>query len=59
MLVISRPEISIRLGFRAISGSGHKDFMLYEISAAVIRYDITIDDFEKGFGSGSSEGRDQ
>lgn len=42
MLVTSRPEIPIRLGFRNISGSVYEDFVLYEISAAVIRHDITI-----------------
>ena len=42
VLVTSRPEIPIRLGFRAISGSVHEDFVLHKISAAVIRHDITI-----------------
>ena len=41
MLVISRPESLISLGFRAISGSVHEDFVLYEISVAVICHDIT------------------
>ena len=42
VLVTSRPEIPIRLGFRAISGSVHEDFVLHEISAVVVRHDITI-----------------
>ena len=42
VLVTSRPEIPICLGFRAISGSVHEDFVLHEISAAVIRHDITV-----------------
>ena len=42
MFVTSRPEIPIRLGFRAISGSIYKDFILHEISTAVIRHNIAI-----------------
>ena len=42
VLVTSRPETPIRLVFRAISGSVHEDFVLYEIPAAVIRHDITV-----------------
>lgn len=42
MLITNRPEISIRLKFRAISRSIYKDFVLHKISAAVIRHDITI-----------------
>ena len=42
VLITSRPEIPIRLGFRAISGSVHKDFVLHEISAAVVHHDITV-----------------
>ena len=42
MLITSRLEIPIYLRFSAISKSVYKDFILYEISAAVIRYDITI-----------------
>ena len=42
VLVTSRPEISIRLGFRNISGSMHEDFVLHDISAAIIRHDIAV-----------------
>ena len=42
MLITSRPEILIRLRFRAISESVYKDFVLHEIPAAIIRYNITI-----------------
>ena len=42
VLLTSRPEISIRLGFRAISGSVHEDFVLHDISAAIIRQDIAV-----------------
>ena len=43
VLVTSRPEVPIRLGFRAISGSrsAHEDLVLHEISTAVVRHDIT------------------
>lgn len=42
VLVTSRPEISIRLGFRDISGSMHEDFLLHDISAAMFRHDIAV-----------------
>ena len=42
VLVISRLEIPICLGFRVISESMHEDFVLHEISATVIRHDITV-----------------
>lgn len=42
VLVTSRPEIPIRLGFRAMLGNVHKDFVLYNIAPAVIRHDIAI-----------------
>lgn len=42
VLVTSRPEVSIHLGFRNVSGSMHKDFVLHDISAAIIRHDIAV-----------------
>lgn len=40
VLVTSRPEIPIRLGFRAIPGDMHEDFVLHNIAPSVIRHDI-------------------
>lgn len=40
VLVTSRPEIPIRLGFRAIPGNTHKDFVLHDIALPVIQHDI-------------------
>ncbi len=42
VLVTSRPETSIHLGFRNISGSMHKNFVLHDIPAAIIRHDIAV-----------------
>lgn len=42
VLVTIRPESSIHLGFRDISGAMHEDFVLHDISAAIIRHDITV-----------------
>lgn len=42
VLVTSRPEIPIRLGFRAISGDTHEDFVLHNIAPPVIQHDISI-----------------
>lgn len=42
VLVTSRPEISIRLGFRGISRSMHNDFVLHDIPAAIIQHDISV-----------------
>ena len=42
VLVTSRPEVPISLGFHAIPGSVHEDFVLHEIPAAVVRHDITV-----------------
>ena len=42
MLITSRPEVLIRLRFRAISESVHEDFVLHKIPVAIIRYDITV-----------------
>ena len=42
VLVTSRPETPIQLGFRAIPGDAHEDFMLHTISPAIIRHDIAI-----------------
>ena len=42
VLVTSRPETSIHLGFRNISGSMHEDFVLHEIPKTVIRHDIAV-----------------
>lgn len=40
VLVTSRPEISSQ--FHNISGSMHEDFVLHDISAAIIRHDIAV-----------------
>ena len=42
VLITSRPEVPISLGFYSISGSVHEDFVLHEIPAAVIRHDINV-----------------
>lgn len=42
MLVTSRPQVPISLWFHALSGSVHEDFVLHEISAAVIRHNTTV-----------------
>ena len=42
MLIINKLKILIRFRFRVISKSIYKDFILYEISAIVIRHDIII-----------------
>ena len=42
VLVTSRPETPIQLGFHAIPGDVHEDFMLHTISPAVVRHDIAI-----------------
>ena len=36
VLITSRPEVPIRLGFHAISGSVHEDFVLHEIPVAIM-----------------------
>ena len=41
-LVTSRPEIPIRLGFRAISENLHEDFVLHNIAPPVVQHDIEI-----------------
>lgn len=42
VLVTSRPETSIDLGFRNMSGSMHEDFVLHNIPRDVIRHDIAV-----------------
>ena len=42
VLVTSRPETPIELGFRTIPGDVHEDFKLHTISPAVVRHDIAI-----------------
>ena len=42
VLVTSRPETPIQLGFQAIPGDVHEDFKLHTISPAVVRHDIAI-----------------
>ena len=42
VLVTSRPDTPIQLGFHAIPGDVHEDFMLHTISPAVVRDDIAI-----------------
>lgn len=42
VLVTSRPEIPIRLGFRAIPGDMHEDFVLHNIAPHVIQHDIAV-----------------
>lgn len=41
-LVTSRPEVPIRLGFRAISRNLHEDFVLHNIAPPVVQHDIEI-----------------
>jgi NACHT domain len=41
VLVTSRPETPIRLGFRDISRAEHQDFVLHNISQSVIGHDLT------------------
>lgn len=40
-LLISRPELPIRLGFKVITDF-HQDFILYEIERAVIQHNIAL-----------------
>ena len=42
VLVTSRPETPIQLGFHAIPEDMHEDFKLHTISPAVVRHDIAI-----------------
>lgn len=42
VLVTSRPEIPIQLGFSAIPGNLHKDFVLHNIAPPVIQRDVAI-----------------
>lgn len=42
VLVTSRPEIPIQLGFSAIPGNIHKDFVLHNIAPPVIQHDLAI-----------------
>lgn len=42
VLVTSRPEPSIHLGFRDISEAMHEDFVLHEIPAAIVWHDIAV-----------------
>jgi NACHT domain len=42
VFLTSRPEIPIRHGFYQISGAKYQDFVLHNISSAIIDHDITI-----------------
>ena len=42
VFVTSRPETPIRLGFNTIPEATHQDFVLHNISGAIIRHDISI-----------------
>lgn len=42
MLIISRPEKPILLGFCAIPGEMYKDFLLHNVASSVIQHDIGI-----------------
>ena len=42
VLVTSRPEIPIQLGFLAISGDTHENFVLHNIASPVIQHDISV-----------------
>lgn len=42
ILITSRPEVPIRYGFRQISDTEHRDFILHDIEAAIIDHDISI-----------------
>ena len=42
VLVTSRPETPIQLGFRALPGEAHEDVMLHTISSAIVQHDIGV-----------------
>lgn len=42
VLVTSRPEIPINLGFASISGAIHEDFVLHNIALPVVTHDIRV-----------------
>jgi hypothetical protein len=42
VLITSRPEIPIRYGFCQIPNAEHRDFVLHNIEAAIVDYDIFI-----------------
>lgn len=42
VFLTSRPEVPIRYGFHQIGNSGYQDFILHNISPAVVDLDITI-----------------
>lgn len=42
ILVTSRPESPINLGFSRLSSAIHEDFVLHEIAPSIIRHDISI-----------------
>ncbi|KAF8536545.1 hypothetical protein BDD12DRAFT_889903 [Trichophaea hybrida] len=42
IFITSRPEIPTRLGFSAMPGAAHQDFVLHNISQSIIEHDISI-----------------
>ena len=42
IFVTSRPETPIQLGFRAIGGAVHQDFVLHSISQSIVQHDISV-----------------
>jgi hypothetical protein len=42
VLLTSRPEVPIRLGFSQVPEAEHQDFVLHNISPSIVDYDITI-----------------
>lgn len=42
VLVTSRPDIPINLGFANISGAIHEDFVLHDIAPSLVRHDIRV-----------------
>lgn len=42
VLITSRPEVPIRYGFCQIPNTGHRDFILHNIKAAIVDLDISI-----------------
>jgi hypothetical protein len=42
VLIISRPEVSIRYGFYQIPDTKHRDFILHNIEAAIVDHNIFV-----------------
>ncbi|CAI7602264.1 unnamed protein product [Penicillium viridicatum] len=42
VLLTSRPDLSVRLGFLKIAGDAHMDFVLHDVPLEVIKHDISL-----------------